>query len=159
MSVLIRAPIDRVWRALLDLPPLARPGSSVGVDGFRGRIGDHAGVVRLEEADDDEHVARFRATALDGAWVATITARLAADGDSTRVHVDTDALGGRPQLAGDVRDRFAEGLARELRDEPAAAEPLDLAADVAGPLAERGLAVMAGMALGFAAGWLARGRR
>ncbi len=143
MSVLIRAPIERVWPALLD------------VDEFRGQLGRHAGVVRLEEADDDEHVARFRATALDGAWAATITARLTPEAGSTRIH--TDSGGVPPQLAGDIADRIAQGLVSESEGRPA--EPLDFMADVAGPLAERGLAVMAGMALGFAAGWLARGRR
>jgi len=188
-ELVVAEPLDRVWAALLDVPRVAGalPGATIegspGADGHRGRMkvklgavtAEYAGVVRLEEVDDEARVARFRATGQEargqGSAAATIAVRAVAEGGSTRVHVDTDLdVSGRQaqlgasmmqQVAGGVLDRFAEGLERELRGEPAGerGEALDLTAAVAGPLAERGLLVLAGLALGFGAGWLARGRR
>jgi uncharacterized protein len=186
----IDAPIDRTWEALLDVPRVARalPGATIEpipVDGaYRGRIrmkagavtAEYTGTVRLEDADDDERVARFRASGREtrgqGSAAAVITSRLAAEGTRTRVTVVTELevagrqaqLGGRvmEEVAGAVLERFAERLERELRGEdvaPAGEDALDAGRLLVRPLAERAALVLAGVAAGLAAGRLIWRRR
>ena len=147
----VAAPLERTWRALLDVPRVARalPGARIEpepADGaYRGtmkvRFGavtaEYAGTALLQDADEDERVASFRVQARErrgqGTAAATITSRLAAEDGRTRVRVETDleVTGRQAQLgrgimedvAGGVLERFAEGLERELsgRGEEAAA--------------------------------------
>jgi carbon monoxide dehydrogenase subunit G len=172
----VAAPLERTWRALLDVPRVARalPGAQIEpepADGaYRGtmkvRFGavtaEYAGTALLQDVDEDERVASFRVQARErrgqGTAAATITSRLAAEDGRTRVRVETDleVTGRQAQLgrgimedvAGGVLERFAEGLERELsgRGEEAAA-PQD-ALDLGGAV----LGPLRERALVFAAG-------
>lgn len=194
----VAAPVEETWRALLDVPRVARalPGATIEpepADGaYRGSMktklgavtAEYSGTARLQDVDEDERSASFRVEARErrgqGTAAATITSRLAGEGSSTRVTVETEleVTGRQAQLgrgimedvAAGVLDRFAAGLEQELAGgdggagEPdgAGGEPgeevLDLGGVAAGALRERGLLLAAGLLLGIAIGWLA-GRR
>lgn len=140
----IAAPIEQTWKTLLDLERVALclpgaavvPGDEEGV--FRGRMKvkfgavttDYSGVATIRELDEDDHVAVFEVTGKEekgqGTASASITNRLAPDGDGTRVTVETDLnITGRPAQFGrglmeDVAtlmlDQFAERLADEIKN-------------------------------------------
>ena len=185
----VDAPPDRTWAVLLDVPRVARalPGATIEPDdrdgAWRGamrlRIGpvttEYAGIAGLEDADDDERVARFRVQGRElrgqGTAAATITSRLTPEGAGTRVEVATElhVTGRQAQLgrtlmqdvAGSLLDEFATRLERELRGEapeepdapPSGADDaLDLGAVVCGPLLERVAIALAGVVVGLLLG-------
>jgi uncharacterized protein len=146
-EALVAAPLDETWRALLDVPRVARalPGATIepeGVEGgYRGalkvKLGpvtmEYEGVARLLDVDEDDHVATFhlqgRETRGPGGATATITNRLADENGSTRVVVETDvAVTGRAAQFGrglmeDVAGRMIEQFATRLEREVLAGEP------------------------------------
>jgi carbon monoxide dehydrogenase subunit G len=103
----VGVPVDEAWTTLLDIERIApcMPGAQLQeVDGdeYRGivkvKVGpitaQYKGVARVTEADEPAGrlilTAEGRDTRGQGNASATITARLSADGDGTRVAVDTD---------------------------------------------------------------------
>ncbi len=191
----VAARLEQTWSALLDVPRVARalPGARLepgnGDGSWRGtmkvKLGpvttEYEGSARLQDVDDDERVASFyvqgREARGQGTAAATITNRLSAAGDATRVAVETDlqVTGRQAQLgrglmqevAGAVLAEFSARLERELAGRPEAAEaaaaPFDDALDVAvvagRALRERAALVGIGFAAGLVAGLLLRGRR
>ena len=168
--------VPRVGRAL---PGAAIEDTGTG-GGYRGTMklklgavtAQYAGTARLEEVDEDARVARFevqgREAAGQGTAAATIVSRLRAAGDRTRVVVETDlrVTGRQAQIGGTlmedvaagVLDRFAQALERELRGEtPDTAgggeDALEMGGVMAKALAERAALVVAGIAIGMAAGF------
>jgi carbon monoxide dehydrogenase subunit G len=153
----VAAPLDRTWRTLLDVERVAGclPGATiepVAQDGlYRGAVRIKAGpvtmayngTVRLADVDADDHVASFDARAKEtkgtGTAAATIRNRLRADGDGTRVTVETDLnVTGRPaqfgrglmeDVAGKMLGDFAGRLERLVLDTP---EPVTNGAAAAG---------------------------
>jgi carbon monoxide dehydrogenase subunit G len=144
----VSAPIAQTWATLLDIERVATclPGASVepgDADGtFRGsmkmKLGpvtvDYKGTATMLEVDEDAHVATMEAKAREakgqGTAAATITNRLSADGDRTRVTVITDLnVTGRQAQFGrgimqDVAEKmlgeFAKRLEQEILAGPAA---------------------------------------
>jgi uncharacterized protein len=143
----VKAPIDRVWRELIDIERVAPclPGAEIteaGDDGvYRGnfsvRLGPttaaYRGELRMEEADEDAHVARMRASGQDkrgqGGAKATIVSKLSKQGDGTLVEVETDftitgrlARFGRGGMIQDVSNRllreFADCLQKTMEATP-----------------------------------------
>jgi carbon monoxide dehydrogenase subunit G len=133
----VNAPLERVWRELIDIERVAPclPGAEItesGDDGvYRGnfsvRLGPttaaYRGELHMEEADDETHVARMRASGQDkrgqGGAKAAIVSKLSERGDRTLVEVETDftitgrlARFGRGGMIQDVSNR----LLREFAD-------------------------------------------
>ncbi|MEA2443353.1 MAG: uncharacterized protein QOJ12_645 [Thermoleophilales bacterium] len=112
----VAAPIERTWQALLDVP----------AGGWRGTIGDYAGTARLQDVDDDERVASFRAVTSDGVAAATLTSRLAPDDGATRVRIETDLRASGPvdqrRVEAALED-LSKRLEREALAEPARTGP------------------------------------
>jgi carbon monoxide dehydrogenase subunit G len=171
----VKAPIERVWRELIAIDRVAPclPGAEIteaSDDGvYRGnfsvRLGPttaaYRGELHMEEADDETHVARMRATGQDkrgqGGAKATIVSRLREQGDATLVEVETDftitgrlARFGRGGMIQDVSNRlmrdFAECLQKTIEAAPPAEEqaaeapagqPAQPAPGAAGPPAAR----------------------
>jgi len=187
-EVIVPAPLEQTWPLLLDVPRMVRalPGATVEPDGAEGvyrgalkvRLGpvamEYEGVARLEDVDEDEHVATFRIEGRErrghGGATATITNRLLPAEGGTRLIVETDlSVTGRAaqfgrglmeDVAGHLLQRFARGLeAAVLGAEegaparPAAAE-LDLGAAAWRPLLRRygpfAAVGLAGFVLGLA---------
>lgn len=145
----VAAPLEETWRTLLDIQRVASclPGASVEptdeTGTFKGRMRvkvgavttDYSGVARIRELDEDARVAAFDVSGKElrgqGTASASITNRLAADGDRTRVAVETDlnvtgrqAQFGRglmADVAGKVLEEFAKRLEREIASPAAAA--------------------------------------
>ena len=144
----VRAPIEDVWAALIDVQRVAPclPGAEITEardDGsyhgtFQVKLGPttaaYDGDLRLESVDEAAHVAVMQAQGRDkrgqGNAKATITSRLTQAGDRTEVAVDADftitgrlARFGRGGMMQDISDRllreFAECLQRRM--EPRAA--------------------------------------
>jgi carbon monoxide dehydrogenase subunit G len=173
-EAVVAAPLADTWEALLDVPRVARalPGATIepkGVEGaYRGalkvRLGpvtmQYEGVARLQDVDEDEHVATFHLQGREarghGGATATITNRLFAEDGSTRVVVETDvAVTGRAaqfgrglleDVAGRMVEQFTARLEREVLtpsvdEEPAeqagTEEALDLGSAAWGPLLRR----------------------
>jgi carbon monoxide dehydrogenase subunit G len=191
----VAARLEQTWSALLDVPRVARalPGARLepgnGDGSWRGtmkvKLGpvttEYEGSARLQDVDDDERVASFyvqgREARGQGTAAATITNRLSAAGDATRVAVETDlqVTGRQAQLgrglmqdvAGVVLAEFSARLERELAagPEPAEAAPapiedaLDVGAVAGRALRERAALVGIGFAAGLVTGLLLRGRR
>src|SRR5579884_2476529 len=104
----VAAPLETVWRALIDVERVAPclPGADVtgrGEDGsyqgsFSIRLGPttaaYRGSLRIDDADQAAHVVTLHAEGTDkrgqGGARATIVSRLAPEGGGTRVDVDTD---------------------------------------------------------------------
>src|ERR1700761_1713063 len=105
----VKAPLERVWEALVDVERVAPclPGAEVtgrnddgSYDGtFKVKIGptsaSYAGKLRMEQVDESVHTATMDAQGTDkrgqGGAKATIVSSLAEAGDgSTRVDVSTD---------------------------------------------------------------------
>jgi uncharacterized protein len=109
-EVVIGAPLAETWRALLDVPRVARalPGASVERDAVEGayrgrlkvRVGpvglEYEGIARLLDADEDDHVVSYRVEGRDvhggGGARATITNQLEAVDGRTRVVVETELV-------------------------------------------------------------------
>jgi uncharacterized protein len=148
----VKAPLERVWRELIDVERVAPclPGAEItesGDDGvYRGnfsvRLGPttaaYRGELHMEETDDANHVARMRATGQDkrgqGGAKATIVSKLREQGDGTLVEVETDftitgrlARFGRGGMIQDVSNRlmreFAECLQKTIEASPPAEQP------------------------------------
>ncbi len=141
-EAVVAAPLEETWTALLDVPRVARalPGATMereGVEGaYRGtlkvKLGpvtmEYEGVARLDDVDEDEHVATFhlqgREARGSGGATATITNRLLPEERTTRVVVETDlAVTGRAaqfgrglmeDVAARMIEQFAAGLEREV---------------------------------------------
>jgi carbon monoxide dehydrogenase subunit G len=179
----VAVPVERTWSTLLDVPRVARalPGATIDAEpeggAWRGtmkiRLGpvttEYAGSARVQDVDEDEHVAGYRVEGREirgqGSAAATITTRLASRDGGTHVVVETDmqvtgrqaqlARGLMEDVAGAVLGEFAGRLERELRGEGATEEPggvLDVGAAVRGPLLERTALVLGGVLAGLALG-------
>jgi hypothetical protein len=192
-EVFVPAPLEQTWPLLLDVARMVRalPGATVEPDGAEGvyrgalkvRLGpiamEYEGVARLQDVDEDEHVASFRVEGRErrghGGATATITNRLVPAEGGTRLVVETDlSVTGRAaqfgrglmeDVAGHLLQQFARSLeAAVLGGEeevapgrPAAAE-LHLGAAAWQPLLRRyGPFVAVGLA-GFILGLAFRGR-
>jgi carbon monoxide dehydrogenase subunit G len=140
----VAAPVDQTWSTLLDIQRVAEclPGASLlpenGEGVYRGtmkvRLGgmtlEYRGTARLAEVDDDERVAAIDVKGKEargqGTASATIRNRVVADGDRSRVLVETDLnVTGRQAQFGrgimeDVATKmlgdFAARLEREIRE-------------------------------------------
>jgi uncharacterized protein len=182
----LEVPVAQAWRALLDVPRVARalPGAAVeadaGPDGYRGRMrvkigpasAEYTGLARLEDVDDDEHRASYRVhgreTHGQGEAEAVIRVAVAADGAATRVHVDTElAVSGRQaQLGRGLMEDVAAGVLAEFaaRLQDALTGVSDPTADDASEPFDAGRAVLgpllerAAFALGGLLAGLALGR-
>ncbi|PXY27592.1 SRPBCC family protein [Prauserella muralis] len=137
----VPAPIDEVWKAVLDPERVApcMPGatlSSVEGDTFKGTVKVKLGPVSLLykgsgeflEKNESERKLVIKASGKDargaGTAAATVTVTLAADGDSTKGTVGTDLnVTGRPaqfgrgmisEVGGKILDTFAANLADML---------------------------------------------
>jgi carbon monoxide dehydrogenase subunit G len=126
-EVVIGAPLAEAWRALLDVPRVARalPGASIEPDAVEGayrgrlkvRVGpvglEYEGIARLLDADEDDHVVSYHVEGREvrgagGGAAATITNRLEAIDGTTRVVVETDlAVTGRAA-------QFGRGLMEDV---------------------------------------------
>ena len=163
-AFVVRAPIEDVWAALLDVERVApcMPGAEVleRVDddtfkvGIRVKVGPIAmtyrGEVQIGERDEAARTATMRAKAKEARGQGTADARirmfLAAEPDGTHARLETDVqLSGRVAamgqgVIGDVSaklvETFAGNLAAMLAPAPAAAEPADAPAANGG--AQRG---------------------
>jgi carbon monoxide dehydrogenase subunit G len=149
----VAAPIDEVWKALIDIERVAPclPGANITereVDGsykgtFEVRLGPttaaYRGVLKIEEADEATHRAVLNARGTDkrgqgGASAKIVNTLTEVDG-ATRVHADTDfnitgrlARFSRSGMIEDISNRllreFSECLQAELAGgAAAAAEP------------------------------------
>jgi uncharacterized protein len=148
----IGAPIDQTWDMLLDIQRVAQclPGAKIepaeGDGVHRGqmkvRLGpmtvEYQGTARLGEVDEDDRVATIDVKGKEargqGTASATITNSVAAEGDRTKVVVETDLnVTGRPaqfgrgimeDVASKMLDDFAKRLESELQNGggPAAAD-------------------------------------
>ena len=187
-EVIVPAPLEQTWPLLLDVPRMVRalPGATVEPDGAEGvyrgalkvRLGpvamEYEGVARLEDVDEDEHVATFRIEGRErrghGGATATITNRLLPAEGGTRLVVETDlSVTGRAaqfgrglmeDVAGHLLQRFARGLeaavlgAEEVAPARPATAELDLGAAAWRPLLRRygpfAAVGLAGFVLGLA---------
>ena len=146
----VQAPIDEVWKALIDLERVAPclPGAAItqrDEDGtyhgtFKVKLGPataaYNGTIKIEEADESAHRATLKARGTDkrgqGGASATIVNTLSEAGDATRVEAVTDfsitgrlAAFGRGGMIQDISNRlmrdFATCLQGRLAAEPAGA--------------------------------------
>lgn len=134
----VAAPLEQTWQTLLDVPRVASalPGAEIAPGGsgeFRGalrlKIGpvtaEYAGTARLEDVDEDAHVASFhvQGSGGQGTAAATITNRVEEAEGGTRVIVETDLrVTGRAATFGrglmeDVSARMLAEFARRLEEE------------------------------------------
>jgi uncharacterized protein len=147
----VRAPVDRVWETLIDVERVAPclPGAEVteaGDDGtYRGtfsvRLGPttaaYRGELHMQEVDERSRRVVMSASGQDkrgqGSAKASIVSTMQAEGDITRVDVETDltitgrlARFGRGGMIQDISNRllkeFAECLQQRI-EAPPAAEP------------------------------------
>jgi uncharacterized protein len=147
----VRAPLERVWETLIDVERVAPclPGAEVteaSEDGsyhgtFSVRLGPttaaYRGELKIEEQDEAAHRVSMRATGQDkrgqGSAKATIVSTMRAEGELTRVEVETDftitgrlARFGRGGMIQDISNRlmkdFADCLQQRI-EAPPAAEP------------------------------------
>jgi uncharacterized protein len=148
----VRAPLERVWEALIDVERVAPclPGAEIteaGDDGsYRGNFtvklgpttASYRGELAMEEVDEQAHRAVMRANGSDkrgqGSAKATIVNVMRQEGELTKVEVETDftitgrlARFGRGGMIQDVSNRllrdFSDCLQQSIESaEPAAAE-------------------------------------
>ena len=143
----IKAPLDTVWAALIDVERVAPclPGAEVtgrGDDGsyegtFQVKLGPttaaYRGTLRMVELDEAAHVATLSANAQEkrggGSAKATMVSTMSAAGEATKVEVETDftltgrlARFGRGGMIQDVSNRllkdFSKCLAETIEAEP-----------------------------------------
>lgn len=146
-SFMVIAPLETVWAALTDVERVAPclPGASLspgGEDGayegtFSVKLGPataaYQGTLEIAAMDTVSHTTTMRASGRDkrgqGSASATIVSHLVADGDGTRVEVETDftitgrlARFGRGGMIQDVSNRllkdFSKCLAATIEAEP-----------------------------------------
>jgi carbon monoxide dehydrogenase subunit G len=136
----VDAPIERVWSALLDVERVTPCLPGAGVEGrnedgtyagtFTVRIGpttaSYAGKLALDNVDESAHTATMQASGSDqrgqGGARATIVSTLHAQGERTRVQVDTDyritgrlARFGRGGMIEDIAERLLREFAQNLQ--------------------------------------------
>ena len=169
----VEAPVGEVWAALIDIPRVAPclPGAEINEvsdDGtysgdFRVKLGPttaaYRGTLKMEELDEEAHVATMRANGQDkrgqGSAKALIVSRMTETDGVTRVDVDTDftitgklARFGRGGMIQDISNRLLREFATCLQagfagsgETPSAPapdapeEPLAAAAGGLGPVA------------------------
>ena len=148
----VSAPVEQVWRTLIDIERVAPclPGASItgrNEDGsyngaFTIKIGpttaSYTGKLEMKDVDETAHAATMLANGSDrrgqGGANATINSKLTETGGGTRVEVDTDyhitgrlARFGRGGMIEDISERLLREFARRLQEmlahEPAAAAP------------------------------------
>jgi uncharacterized protein len=154
----VDAPLERVWETLIDVERVAPclPGAEVteaGSDGtYRGtfsvRLGPttaaYRGELKIEELDEAAHRVSMRATGQDkrgqGSAKATIVSNMRADGDLTRVEVETDftitgrlARFGRGGMIQDISNRLMKDFADCLQQRIEAGSPASPAAPTDDP--------------------------
>jgi carbon monoxide dehydrogenase subunit G len=137
----VAAPVDRVWKALIDVEQVAPclPGASVtgrnddgSYDGsFTIKIGPttaaYTGKLLMEEVDQASHTATMQANGTDkrgqGGASATIVSKLSETGGGTRVEVVTDyritgrlARFGRGGMIEDISERLLRDFAQRLQE-------------------------------------------
>ncbi len=146
----VSAPVEQVWRTLIDIERVAPclPGASItgrNEDGsyngaFTIKIGpttaSYTGKLEMKDVDETAHAATMLANGSDrrgqGGANATINSKLTETGGGTRVEVDTDyhitgrlARFGRGGMIEDISERLLREFARRLQEmlahEPAAA--------------------------------------
>ena len=136
----VDAPLERVWNALLDIERVAPCLPGAGVEGrnddgsyagaFSVKIGpttaSYAGKLAFENVDEEAHRATMQADGSDrrgqGGARATIVSTAEAEGQRTRVHVDTDyritgrlARFGRGGMIEDIAERLLTEFAQNLQ--------------------------------------------
>jgi uncharacterized protein len=144
----VKAPLDRVWRALVDVERVAPclPGAEIteaGDDGsYRGNFtvklgpttASYRGKLAMEEIDEQAHRAVMRASGSDkrgqGSAKATIVNVMRQEGELTRVEVVTDftitgrlARFGRGGMIQDVSNRLLRDFSECLQKTIESAEP------------------------------------
>jgi len=147
-SFTVAAPVEQVWAALIDVERVAPclPGAEIAgaePDGaykgtFTVKLGPttaaYNGTLRLDEVDEAAHTVVMSARGTDkrgqGGATATIRSVVAADGDGTKVDVDTDftitgrlARFGRGGMIEDVSRRLLGDFASCLQERIVAAAP------------------------------------
>ena len=148
----VSAPVDRVWKALIDVERVAPclPGASItgrNDDGsyngtFTIKIGPttaaYTGKLEMQNVDESAHTATMQAQGNDrrgqGGANATIVSKLTEVDGGTRVEVDTDyhitgrlARFGRGGMIEDISERLLREFARRLQ-ESLAGQPAEEAA-------------------------------
>lgn len=144
----VKAPLERVWQALVDVERVAPclPGAEIteaGDDGsYRGNFtvklgpttASYRGELAIEEIDEQAHRAVMRATGSDkrgqGSAKATIVNVMRQEGDLTKVEVETDftitgrlARFGRGGMIQDVSNRLLRDFSECLQETIESAEP------------------------------------
>jgi uncharacterized protein len=144
----VKAPLDRVWAALIDVERVAPclPGAEItegGDDGtYRGnftvKLGPttaaYRGELAMEEVDEEAHRSVMRAKGSDkrgqGSAKATIVSSMSQEGDLTTVEVETDftitgrlARFGRGGMIQDVSNRLLRDFSDCLQQTIESAEP------------------------------------
>src|SRR3954468_13461970 len=141
-SFTVPVPVEQAWQVLQDVERIApcMPGAtldSVDGDSFTGRVKVKVGPIMLTysgkasftDKDESAHSMLIEASGKEtrgsGTAKATVTARMEADGDSTKVRLSTDlAVTGKPaqfgrgvmaDVSGKLIDQFAGCLAREVQ--------------------------------------------
>jgi carbon monoxide dehydrogenase subunit G len=152
-SFQVKAPLERVWGALIDVERVAPclPGAEIseaGEDGtYRGsftvKLGPttaaYRGELAMEEVDADAHRSVMRASGADkrgqGTAKATIVSNLREEGEVTTVDVETDftitgrlARFGRGGMIQDVSNRLLRDFSECLQHRIEGAEPEGAAA-------------------------------
>ena len=179
-EVVVGASLDDTWRVVLDVPRVANalPGASVEPAGeaglYRGTMrvklgpvtAEYDGVARLQDRDDDEHVASFHLQGRErrgqGTAAATIINRLFPEDGSTRLVVETDVnVTGRAaqfgrgimeSVASGLLEQFARRLEQEVAGVPEAEAPREEVLDLGAVAAERALAIRLPVVLAFVSG-------
>src|SRR3954467_2596908 len=163
----VPASIDQAWDVLLDVPRVAPclPGATVepgqGDDGeYKGQMkikigpitASYKGTVRIQEADEANHVVAMRAQAKDargqGTAAATITSTMSEVADGTKITVVTDmrvtgqaaqfGRGVMQDVSAKLMTRFADCLAEQMQGEPETASAGETAGGASEPAATAG---------------------
>jgi carbon monoxide dehydrogenase subunit G len=160
-SFTVLAPLETVWDALTNVDRVAPclpgatlgPGSEDGVyEGtFAVKLGPAAaayqGTLEMAALDEANHTTTMRASGRDkrgqGAASATIVSRLVAEGDGTRVDVDTDftitgrlARFGRGGMIQDISNNLLREFASCLQERLAGEQRPPASAEASPPSAE-----------------------
>jgi carbon monoxide dehydrogenase subunit G len=144
----VKAPLERVWQALVDVERVAPclPGAEITEAGdagsYRGNFtvklgpttASYRGELAIEEIDEQAHRAVMRATGSDkrgqGSAKATIVNVMRQEGELTKVEVETDftitgrlARFGRGGMIQDVSNRLLRDFSKCLQETIESAEP------------------------------------